>query len=139
MFQLGSLYIPPPISADDANKQNLLSQQSPPWMSSSAKQMDTPEWVNNDNVDNQQRTAQDFVIQTPQSAGPRERVITIALEKSPSKTPATPNFGPQPFYGNNNQQFSNVQPSQIVLPKIGKYFCKLQKKTISSNEYLKYL
>ncbi|CAO1307363.1 unnamed protein product [Diamesa serratosioi] len=118
---LGSLYIPPPMSADDANKQNLLNQQSPPWMSSSSKQMDTPEWVNNDEVDNfnhQQRTAQDFVIQTPQSAGPRERVITIAMEKSPSKTPATPNFGPQPFYGNNNQQFSNVQPSQIVLPKI---------------------
>lgn len=113
------------MSSDDANKQHLLNQQSPPWMSSSAKQMDTPEWVNNDEVDNfhqQQRMAQDFVIQTPQSAGPRERVISIAMEKSPSKTPATPNFGPQPFYGNNNQQFSNVQPSQIVLPKIGKYF-----------------
>ena len=119
---MGSLYIPPPMSADDANKQNLMSQQSPPWMSSSAKQMDTPEWVNNDDVDsfiNQQRAAHDFAIQTPQSAGPREHVISIAMEKSPSRTPATPNFGPQPFYGNNNQQFSNVQPSQIVLPKIG--------------------
>jgi hypothetical protein len=108
---LGSLYIPPPMSLDD-DKQYLLSQQSPPWMSSKNSAIDTPEWVNRDEVDN-------FIQQARQSAGLREHVIPIAFEKSPNKTPSTPGFGPTPFYGT-AQQFNNVGP-KIVSPKVGEF------------------
>lgn len=110
---MGSLYIPPP-SLDD--KQYLLSQASPPWMSSSAKPnpTETPEWVNRDEVDNFIQQAR--IMQTPQSAGPREHVISVLMEKTPNKTPVTPGFGPTPFYGTAPQQFNNV-----VSPKVGKF------------------
>lgn len=101
------------MSLDD--KQYLLSQQSPSWMSSKQNARDTPEWVNRDEVDN-------FIQQARQATGPREHVIPISLEKSPNKTPATPGFGPAPFYGAANQQFSNVVGPKIVSPKVGKLF-----------------
>lgn len=103
-FQLGSLYIPPPMSMDD--KQYLLSQQSPPWMSSKPN-TDTPEWVNRDEVDNFIQQAR-MMQQTPQAAEPREHVVPISFERSPT-------FGPTPFYGAGPQQFNNV-----VSPKVGK-------------------
>lgn len=100
------------MSLDD--KEYLLSQQSPSWMSSKKTMTpETPEWVNRDEVDNLIQQAR--MMQTPQSAGPREHVIPIAFEK----TPATPGFGPTPFYGAANQQFSNVVSPKIVSPKVG--------------------
>lgn len=107
LLQLGSLYIPPP-GLDD--KEYLLSQQSPQWMSTK-KSLDTPEWVDRDEIDN-------FIQQTRlmHTPGPREHVIPLSFEKTPSKTPMTPGFGPTPFYGSAQQQFSNV-----VSPKVGQY------------------
>lgn len=82
------------MSFDD--KQYLLSQQSPPWMSSK-KPVDTPEWVNRDETDHfaQMETRQ-----------PKEHVIPISVEKS--------NISPMPFYGS-SQPFNNV-----ITPKTGK-------------------
>jgi hypothetical protein len=100
---LGSLYIPPPMSQDD--KEYLLSQQSPPWMSTK-KALETPEWVNRDEVDN--FIQQTRLMHTPQSAGPQEHFVPMSVEKTPVKTPITPGFGPTPFYGANQQQFNNV-------------------------------
>lgn len=88
-------------------------------MSSKTGALDTPEWVNRDEVDN--FIQQTRLMQTPQAAGPREHVIPISFEKSPSKTPATPGFGPTPFYGVGQQQFNNV-----VSPKVGKKFVVLK-------------
>jgi hypothetical protein len=98
------------MSIDD--KQYLLSQQSPPWMSSKPN-IDTPEWVNRDEVDNFIQQAR-MMQSTPQAAEPREHVVPMSFERSPSKTPATPSFGPTPFYGAGQQQFNNV-----VSPKVG--------------------
>lgn len=105
-MQLGSLYIPPPMSFDD--KQYLLTQQSPPWMSSKPS-METPEWVNRDEIDN-------FIQQTRlMHAPPKEHVIPIAVEKTPTKTPATPNYGPTPFYGPTPQHIIN----SVIQPRVG--------------------
>lgn len=98
------------MSVDD--KQYLLSQASPPWMSSSKNSADTPEWVNRDEVDNFNQQSRG--MQTPQSAGPKEHVVPISFEKTPNKTPSTPGFGPTPFYGTAQAQFNNV-----VSPKVG--------------------
>jgi hypothetical protein len=97
------------------DKEYLLSQQSPPWMSSSKQQkpLETPEWVNRDEVDN-------FINQVRQSTNPREHVIPIAVEKTPAKTPITPGFGPTPFYGSSQHQFNNV-----VSPRVGKFWRNL--------------
>lgn len=97
------------MSLDD--KQYLLSQLSPPWMSTRQGSTDTPEWVDRDEVDNFLQQARS--MQSPMSAGFMEHVIPMGLEKTP-KTPATPGFGPTPFYGAANQQFNNV-----VSPKVG--------------------
>lgn len=101
------------MSLDD--KQYLMSQASPPWMSSNKNAADTPEWVNRDEVDNFIQHAR--VAQTPQSAGVREHAVPISFEKTPSKTPSTPGFGPTPFYGTAQAQFNNV-----VSPKVGELF-----------------
>ena len=105
------------------DKQYLLTQQSPPWMSTKKSGIDTPEWVNRDEVDN-------FIQQTRNMmlAGPKEHVIPIAVEPTPTKTPATPNFGPTPFYGAGQQQFNNV-----VSPKVGKFWTQSQRLSESSN------
>lgn len=104
------------MSNDD--KEYLLSQQSPSWMSSKKTMTpETPEWVNRDEVDNFMQQVR--LMQPPQSAAIRELVVPISFEKSPSKTPATPGFGPTPFYGAANQQFSNVVSPKIVSPKVG--------------------
>lgn len=71
------------------DKQQLMHQQSPPWMSSNKQQSNpTPEWVN-----------------TSQVSNPGERRIPIQIERTPTKTPGltpmTPNLCPQPFYGVN--------------------------------------
>jgi hypothetical protein len=101
------------MSIDD--KQYLLSQQSPPWMSSSkptsAREV-APEWVNRDEVDNFIQQAR--MMQSP--IGQKEHVIPISFENTPTKTPATPGFGPTPFYGATQQQFNNV-----VSPKVGEF------------------
>lgn len=81
-------------------------------MSSKKGGIDTPEWVNRDEVDSLLQQARS--LHTPQSAGPQE--YTVAFEKSPSKTPATPGFGPTPFYGASHQQNYN----NVLSPKIGK-------------------
>lgn len=86
---------------------------------SSKQARDTPEWVNRDEVDN--FIQQSRMMQSPPMIGPKEHVIPIAVEKSPSKTPATPGFGPTPFYGAMNQQFNNVVGPKIVSPKVGKF------------------
>lgn len=111
-MQLGSLYIPPPMSLDD--KQYLLSQQSPPWMSSNRNPADTPEWVNRDEIDNFIQQTRN--MQTPQSAGPNEHFVQMSVERTPNKTPGTPGFGPTPFYGTAQAQFNNV-----VSPKVGRF------------------
>lgn len=98
------------MSLDD--KQYLLSQQSPPWMSSNRNATDTPEWVNRDEMDN--FIQQTRLMQTPQSAGPSEHVVPMSVERTLNKTPATPGFGPTPFYGSAQAQFNNV-----VSPKVG--------------------
>lgn len=91
------------MSFDD--KQYLLNQQSPPWMSSKKLTSETPEWVDRDEIDNS------FTTQ-PNRSAPREHVIPITFEKSPVKTP---NFaGPIPFYGS-SQPFHHV-----ISPKTGK-------------------
>lgn len=78
------------------NKQQLMHQQSPPWMSSNKYQPSnpTPEWVN-----------------SPQG----ERRIPIQIEgnvtKTPSLKPLTPNLCPQPFYGSNK---NNINAAAIV-------------------------
>lgn len=83
------------MSFDD--KQYLLSQQSPPWMSSKKTSIDTPEWVDRDETDH-------FAQMEPR--GPREHVVPINVEKS--------NASPMPFYGS-SQPFNNV-----ITPKTGK-------------------
>lgn len=69
------------------DKQQLLNQQSPPWMSSNKPiaTNPTPEWVD--------KTLNDG-----------ERIIPIQIERTPNKTPVTPSLGPQPFYGANKSQ-----------------------------------
>lgn len=103
-IQLSSLYIPPPMNLDD--KQYLLSQQSPSWMSSK-QNTDTPEWVNRDEIDN-------FIQQTKlmhaQAQAPNEHVIPISMEKSPNL-----NFGPAPFYATPQHLINSV-----IQPRIGK-------------------
>lgn len=100
------------MSIDD--KQYLLSQQSPPWMSSSkpGTQEVAPEWVNRDEVDSFIHQAR--MMQSPPTVGQKEHVIPISFERTPTKTPITPGFGPTPFYGAAQQQFNNV-----VSPKVG--------------------
>lgn len=96
------------MSFDD--KQYLLNQQSPPWMSSKKSQLDTPEWVNRDEIDSSFAAQQTRAAASAQQQ-PREHVIPIAVEKSPVKTP---NFaGPMPFYGT-SQPFNSV-----ISPKTG--------------------
>jgi hypothetical protein len=82
------------MSFDD--KQYLLSQQSPPWMSSK-KTIETPEWVDRDEIDH---------FAHMETRQPREHVIPINVEKS--------NISPMPFYGS-SQPFNNV-----ITPKTGK-------------------
>lgn len=91
------------------DKQYLLSQQSPPWMSSKPV-ADTPEWVNRDEIDN-------FIQQTRLMHAqtlPKEHVVPISMEMTP-KTPATPNYGPTPFYGTPQHHINSV-----IQPKVGK-------------------
>jgi len=94
----------------DDDKQYLLAQQSPSWMSSKPTSAavgteSTPEWVNRDEIDS-------FIQQARMATGgPREHVIPIAFDKSPSSA----GFGPTPFYGTSNPQFNSV-----VSPKVGK-------------------
>lgn len=111
-FKLGSLFIPPPMSLDD--KQYLLSQQSPPWMSSSKPGLNevAPEWVNRDEVDSFIHQAR--MMASPPTVGPKEHVIPMSVERTPTRIPITPGFGPTPFYGTTQQQFNNV-----VSPKVG--------------------
>uniref|UniRef100_A0A336MSD8 CSON005970 protein n=1 Tax=Culicoides sonorensis TaxID=179676 RepID=A0A336MSD8_CULSO len=89
--QLGQLYIPTPTEMD---KQQLMNQQSPPWMSSNKAQANkdpAPEWVNSPQAISQQNNNQN------------ERRIPIQFERTPTKTPGltpmTPNLCPTPFYG----------------------------------------
>lgn len=101
---MGSLYIPPPQNIDD--KQILLSQLSPPWMSTK-QAMETPEWVNSrDEIDN--FIQQTRMMQPNMSTGPKEHVIPISLEKSPQI------FGPTPFYATPQHHINNV-----ISPRIG--------------------
>lgn len=98
-------------------QQYYMTPQSPPWMSSKPKG-DMPEWVNKDEVDfNQmqlqhQRFLQQQQQQFNQMMSPKERIIPISFEKSstPVRTPA--GFGPQPYYGN-NQQFISPKPGKF--------------------------
>jgi hypothetical protein len=101
-FQLNSLYIPPPMNFDD--KQYLMSQQSPSWMSSKQLSLDTPEWASRDEIDN-------FIQQTRLM---QEHNVPVAFDKSPMKTPMTPGFGPTPFYGTPQHQITTV-----ITPKVG--------------------
>lgn len=110
LIQLGSLYIPPP-NIDD--KQYLLSQQSPSWMSSKPS-MDTPEWVNRDEIDNLLQQARNMHM--TQFAGPKEHVVPISIEKSPTRNPTTPGLGPTPFYGTPQHHINSV-----ITPKVGKF------------------
>ena len=119
-------------------------------MSSTPKQgkAEMPEWAHKDDVDGlneqqkikfiqqqqqlfqqqqqqfyEQMIKQQQAMMSPQ-AGPMERIIPISFEKSmtPTRSPATPGFGPQPFYGNNQQQFNNVMPVQqpaYIAPRVG--------------------
>lgn len=101
------------MSLDD--KQYLLTQQSPPWMSSKQGPMETPEWVNRDEIDN-------FIQQTRLMHAqntPKEHVIPIAIEKTPTKTPATPNYGPTPFYGGPTPQHII---NTVIQPRVGEFF-----------------
>lgn len=100
-------------------KEYLLSQQSPSWMSSSkpSAQEATPEWVDRDEVDN--FIQQTRMMQSPPTVGLKEHVIPISFERTPIKTPITPGFGPTPFYGTAQQQFNNV-----VSPKVGEFLIK---------------
>ncbi|XP_070505303.1 putative mediator of RNA polymerase II transcription subunit 26 isoform X2 [Chironomus tepperi] len=109
---LGSLYIPPP-NIDD--KQQLLNQLSPPWMSTKQVTLDTPEWVNRDEVDNLIQQSRNFSMpqQVAPPTGPKEHVIPISFEKSPTMTSAMPNFGPTPFYGTPQHQINSV-----ITPKV---------------------
>jgi hypothetical protein len=95
-----------------SDKDTMSSQTSPPWMSSKTGFDDTPEWVNRDEVDN--FIQQTRLMQTPAAAGPKEHFVPVTFERSPNKTPATPGFGPTPFYGTNPQTFNIV-----VTPKVG--------------------
>lgn len=81
---------------------------------STKKALETPEWVNRDEVDN--FIQQTRMMHTPQSAGPQEHFVPMSLERTPIKTPITPGFGPTPFYGANQQQFNNV-----VSPRVGEF------------------
>jgi hypothetical protein len=109
---LGSLYIPPP-NIDD--KQQLLNQLSPPWMSTKQMTLDTPEWVNRDEVDNLIQQSRNFSMpqQVAPATGPKEHVIPISFEKSPTMTSAMPNFGPTPFYGTPQHHINSV-----ITPKV---------------------
>lgn len=91
------------------DKEYLLSQQSPSWMSTKQGSVDTPEWVDRDEMDNFIRQTR---LMSPSSA--REHVVPVSFEKTPNRTPSTPGFGPTPFYGASQQQRSNV-----VSPKVG--------------------
>lgn len=97
------------------DKQYLLSQQSPPWMSTK-QSSDTPEWVNRDELDN-------FIQQTRMMhAQPKEHVVPMAVEKTPT---TMPNYGPMPFYATPQQHINNfIQPrvgtliNSLILHKI---------------------
>ena len=72
-----------------------------------------PEWVNRDEVDNFIHQAR--MMASPLTVGSKEHVIPMSVERTPTRTPITPGFGPTPFYGTTQQQFNNV-----VSPKVGK-------------------
>ncbi|CAH1710803.1 unnamed protein product [Chironomus riparius] len=107
---LGSLYIPPP-NIDD--KQQLLNQLSPPWMSTKQMSLDTPEWVNRDEVDNLFQQSRNISMPQQLATGPKEHVIPISFEKSPTLASAMPNFGPTPFYGTPQHHINSV-----ITPKV---------------------
>ncbi|KAL7044433.1 hypothetical protein ACKWTF_001911 [Chironomus riparius] len=107
---LGSLFIPPP-NIDD--KQQLLNQLSPPWMSTKQMSLDTPEWVNRDEVDNLFQQSRNISMPQQLATGPKEHVIPISFEKSPTLASAMPNFGPTPFYGTPQHHINSV-----ITPKV---------------------
>lgn len=146
---MGALFIPSQPVIEQISKEALQNQQTPPWMTSTPKQgkSEMPEWAHKDDVDGlneqqklkfiqqqQQLFQQQFYeqmikqqqsIMSPQM-GPKERIIPISFETvlTPMRSPGTPGFGPQPFYGNNQQQFSNVMPVQqpaYIAPRVGMY------------------
>jgi hypothetical protein len=90
------------------DKQYLLNQQSPSWMSSKQGSIDTPEWVNRDEIDNFIQQTRAMHMQTP-----TEHIIPISVERTPTKTPT--NFGPTPFYGTPQHHINSV-----ITPKVGK-------------------
>lgn len=79
--------------------------------------LETPEWVNRDEIDSLfQQTHNAFMAQQPALfAGPKEHVVPISFEKSPTRNPGTPGFGPTPFYGTPQHHINSV-----IAPKIGK-------------------
>lgn len=89
------------------DKQYLLSQQSPPWMSTKQNSLDTPEWVNRDELDN-------FIQQTRMMhAQPTEHIVPMSVEKTPTSS-TIPNYGPTPFYGTPQQHINS-----IIQPRVG--------------------
>lgn len=81
--------------------EQLMNQQTPNWMAA-RQQMQPPDWASKEDANRNNNSG------GSSSTGPREHIIPIMLEQTPTKTPSTPGFGPQPFY-NAQQQYQSVQ------------------------------
>lgn len=126
---MGSLYIPPvaPENLAPSVQQPWVVRpkdtpdellQTPAWMASKNNPNESPEWVHKDDINRQmwrEQGQQQSQQQQPQKAQPqtgsgnfKEHVVPIQMESTPTRTPSTPGFGPQPFYNPHQQQFSSV-------------------------------
>lgn len=103
-------------------------------MSSKQTPLDTPEWVNRDEIDNFLQQTRSFTMPQNQQFGPHEHVIPISIEKTPTRTPSAPNYGPTPFYGTPQHQINSV-----ITPKVGELNNHIRSiDVILSNIYYKF-
>lgn len=89
----------------EEEQEQLRKQPTPLWMSPK-NQMEQPEWA---------------LREESNKTGAREHIIPIMMEQTPTptKTPSSPGFGPQPFY-NANQQFASIQSPIMGFPNQGR-------------------
>ncbi|XP_037912702.1 uncharacterized protein LOC119652564 isoform X3 [Hermetia illucens] len=128
--QVGTLYIAPvpPENLATGSEQQPRSagpEQRPSWLSQRPNMKENPEWVREVNSPPAaNRTQTPPINANQQSSGPglrlqmnlntsssnaKEHIIPIQIEKTPtpSRTPSTPGFGPQP-YSPGSQQYGSV-------------------------------
>ncbi|XP_021700888.1 FK506-binding protein 5 isoform X4 [Aedes aegypti] len=109
---LGSLYIPPPHEAFANSKQSLLTQTSPPWMSSRQNSVkEQPEWVHKEDPD---------YLGSKVSSASKSNSNEFAVKSSESITaapPSPPKPAPVPKPQQSPQPTTSVsRPQTIELP-----------------------